>query len=101
MRRLRVFFERPSLVGPLTVTDCTAIRVGRVEAGPMVSHRLSTEGGMNNRNLQDDGQDKPIRQWLAVCKMELADPSEVSEHELDIVMGYDEFWEWTNDKKLA
>jgi hypothetical protein len=44
------------------------------------------------------GAPRTVRRWLADMKFELYEPTEENLRDLDTVMDYDEFWEWSSGK---
>jgi hypothetical protein len=44
------------------------------------------------------GAPRTVRQWLADMNFELYEPTEETLRDLDTVMGYDEFWQWSSGK---
>ncbi len=41
---------------------------------------------------------RTARAWLAALDLELPDPTDEDLRDLDVAMGYDEFWEWSSGK---
>lgn len=79
------------------VTVRTQSQSGIPSGTPDVS---TSTGGYINNLLSAIGDELPktAREWLAEFGWELAEPGEVSQQELDTVMGHDEFWEWSSGK---